>query len=173
MSYNRGMSTGPRSRLATALEAPTAGVCLIAPFPQGSPAIRPDAGVKPPWPGADDGRMRYSIRCAGEADPGADETGSGSATDVQEARPELHQPPLYKVVLVNDDYTPMEFVVEVLQTFFYMDRNKATQIMLYVHTRGKGVAGVFTYQIAETKVGQVNEYSRKNQHPLLCMMEEA
>ncbi len=90
----------------------------------------------------------------------------------QEAEPELKRPPLFKVVIVNDDYTPMEFVVEVLQTFFRLDRNKAVQIMLYVHTRGKGVAGVFTYEIAETKVAQVNEYARRNQHPLLCTLEE-
>lgn len=101
------------------------------------------------------------------------ETEPGSGAEVQESRPQTKEPPLFKVVLVNDDYTPMEFVVEVLQTFFYMDRNKATQIMLHVHTRGKGVAGVYTYEIAETKAAQVNEYSRKHQHPLLCTMEEA
>ncbi len=92
---------------------------------------------------------------------------------VDEAKPRLKKPPLYKVVLLNDDYTPMEFVVEVLQTFFYLDRSKATQIMLHVHTRGKGVCGVFTYEIAETKAAQVNDYSRKHQHPLLCTLEEA
>jgi ATP-dependent Clp protease adaptor protein ClpS len=75
-------------------------------------------------------------------------------------------------VLLNDDYTPMEFVVEVLQVFFGMDRQKATQIMLHVHTRGKGVCGVYTHEIAETKVMQVNNYSREHQHPLLCVMEE-
>ncbi len=85
----------------------------------------------------------------------------------------MKEPPLFKVVLLNDDYTPMEFVVEVLELFFRLDRNKATQIMLYVHTRGKGIAGVFTFEIAETKAAQVNEYSRKNQHPLLCTLEEA
>ena len=92
---------------------------------------------------------------------------------VQEARPKLKQPPLYQVVLLNDDYTPMDFVVEVLETFFSMDRPKATQIMLHVHTRGKGVCGVFTREIAETKVMQVNEYSRENRHPLLCDLEKA
>ena len=92
---------------------------------------------------------------------------------VEEVKPRLKKPPLYKVVLLNDDYTPMEFVVEVLQTFFRMDRSKATQIMLHVHTRGKGVCGVFTYEIAETKAAQVNDYSREHQHPLLCTMEEA
>ena len=92
---------------------------------------------------------------------------------VEEAKPRIKKPPLYKVVLLNDDYTPMEFVVEVLETFFYLDRTKATQIMLHVHTRGKGVCGVFTYEIAETKAAQVNDYSRKHQHPLLCTLEEA
>ncbi|MEE8119068.1 MAG: ATP-dependent Clp protease adapter ClpS [Gammaproteobacteria bacterium] len=92
---------------------------------------------------------------------------------LQEAQPKLKRPLLYKVVLLNDDYTPMEFVVDVLQTFFRMDRNKATQIMLHVHTRGKGICGVFTFEIAETKTAQVNDYSRNNQHPLLCTIEEA
>jgi ATP-dependent Clp protease adaptor protein ClpS len=92
---------------------------------------------------------------------------------LQEAQPKLKKPPLYKVVLLNDDYTPMEFVVEVLETFFVMSREKATQIMLHVHTQGKGVCGVFTREIAETKVAQVNEFSRQNNHPLLCVMEAA
>ncbi|MBT8132533.1 MAG: ATP-dependent Clp protease adapter ClpS [Gammaproteobacteria bacterium] len=91
---------------------------------------------------------------------------------VEEARPKLKRPPLYKVVLLNDDYTPMEFVVDVLQNIFGMDRMKATRVMLEVHTRGKGVCGVYTYEIAETKVSQVNSYSREHQHPLLCTMEE-
>lgn len=92
---------------------------------------------------------------------------------VDEAKPRVKKPPLYKVVLLNDDYTPMEFVVEILQQFFRMDRSKATQIMLHVHTRGKGVCGVFTYEIAETKAALVNDHSRKHQHPLLCTLEEA
>ncbi len=92
---------------------------------------------------------------------------------VQEAKPKVRKPPLYKVVLLNDDYTPMEFVIQVLETFFNMDRENATRIMLHVHTRGKGVCGVFTRDIADTKVSQVNEFSRANEHPLLCTMEEA
>ncbi|MHB8474023.1 MAG: ATP-dependent Clp protease adapter ClpS [Gammaproteobacteria bacterium] len=92
---------------------------------------------------------------------------------LDEAAPKLKRPPQYKVVLLNDDYTPMEFVVEILELFFDMSRAKATQIMLHVHTRGKGVCGVYTYQIAETKVAQVNAYSREHKHPLLCVMEEA
>lgn len=92
---------------------------------------------------------------------------------VEEAKPKVKPPPLYKVILLNDDYTPMEFVVYVLEVFFSMSREKATQIMLHVHTRGVGVCGVYTREIAETKVNQVNEYSRKHQHPLMCTMEEA
>jgi ATP-dependent Clp protease adaptor protein ClpS len=92
---------------------------------------------------------------------------------LEEARPRLKPPPMYKVVLNNDDYTPMEFVVRVLEDFFGMDRTAATRVMLHVHTRGKGVAGVFTKEIAETKVAQVNAFARQHQHPLLCTMEEA
>ena len=83
------------------------------------------------------------------------------------------RPPLYKVILLNDDFTPMDFVVVVLETFFNLDRERATQVMLHVHTRGKGVCGVFTREVAETKVTQVNEFSRTHQHPLLCTMEKA
>ncbi|MBI3771541.1 MAG: ATP-dependent Clp protease adapter ClpS [Gammaproteobacteria bacterium] len=92
---------------------------------------------------------------------------------IQEARPKLKRPPLYKVLLLNDDYTPMEFVVQVLERFFSMNREKATQIMLHVHTRGVGVCGVFSRDVAETKVAQVNDFSRENKHPLKCTMEEA
>jgi ATP-dependent Clp protease adaptor protein ClpS len=97
----------------------------------------------------------------------------GSGTLVAEATPKTKVPPLYQVVLINDDYTPMEFVVDVLERFFGMNRTNATRIMLEVHTRGKGVCGVFTYEIAETKVAQVTGYSRDNQHPLMCTLEQA
>ncbi|QIZ76666.1 ATP-dependent Clp protease adapter ClpS [Ferrimonas lipolytica] len=86
---------------------------------------------------------------------------------------ELEPPRLFKVVLNNDDYTPMEFVVEVLTRFFNLDEEKATEVMLTVHYKGKGVCGVFTLDIAETKVVQVNDYARENQHPLLCSSEPA
>jgi ATP-dependent Clp protease adaptor protein ClpS len=92
---------------------------------------------------------------------------------LEEARPEVTRPPLYQVLVVNDDFTPMDFVVEVLEFFFAMNREKATQVMLHVHTRGKGVCGVFTREIAESKVTQVNEFARSHQHPLLCVMEKA
>ena len=96
-----------------------------------------------------------------------------SGVALQEARPKIKKPPLYKVVMLNDDYTPMEFVVHVLEQFFPIDRPAATRIMLEVHTRGKGVCGLFTHEIAETKVSQVNQYARENQHPLLCTLELA
>jgi ATP-dependent Clp protease adaptor protein ClpS len=92
---------------------------------------------------------------------------------VEPSKPEVERPPLYSVLLLNDDYTPMEFVVEVLVRFFGLNIEKATQIMLHVHTRGRGVCGVYTREVAESKVAQVNEYSRLNQHPLLCTMEKA
>jgi len=78
---------------------------------------------------------------------------------------------MYKVLLINDDFTPMEFVVHILENFFSMDRTKATQVMLTVHTQGKGLCGIYSRDVAETKVNQVNGYSRRHQHPLLCTME--
>jgi ATP-dependent Clp protease adaptor protein ClpS len=90
---------------------------------------------------------------------------------VQESKPELKRPPMYKVLLINDDFTPMEFVVHILENFFSMDRMKATQVMLTVHTQGKGLCGIYSRDVAETKVNQVNGYSRRHQHPLLCTME--
>ncbi len=95
-----------------------------------------------------------------------------NGTAVEEAKPKLKRPPMYKVVLMNDDYTPMDFVVHVLENFFGMDHDMATEVMLAVHTRGKGVCGVYTRDVAETKVTLVNDYSRENQHPLMCAMEE-
>ncbi|HUL12114.1 MAG TPA: ATP-dependent Clp protease adapter ClpS [Methylococcaceae bacterium] len=92
---------------------------------------------------------------------------------IQEAQPKLKRPPLYKVILLNDDFTPMDFVVLVLKNFFGMSEEQATQVMLHVHTRGIGICGVFSKDVAETKVRLVNDYSRKHQHPLLCTMEEA
>lgn len=104
-----------------------------------------------------------------------DETKGSHEDDLalQEARPKLKRPPMYKVLLLNDDYTPMEFVVHILEKFFGMDRRQATQIMLHVHTRGKGICGVFSRDVAETKVNLVDNYSKESQHPLKCIMEEA
>lgn len=90
---------------------------------------------------------------------------------VETAKPKLQKPPMYKVVLLNDDYTPMEFVVTVLEGFFDLGREQATRVMLQVHSRGKGVCGVYSRDIAESKVHQVNQFSKDNQHPLLCDME--
>ncbi len=91
---------------------------------------------------------------------------------LQRTQPKLEKPPLFKVILINDDYTPMEFVVHVLESIFNHDRENATRIMLNVHKQGKGVCGIYTKDIAETKVAQVNSYSRQNKHPLLCDLEE-
>ncbi|TAL50370.1 MAG: ATP-dependent Clp protease adapter ClpS [Methylovulum sp.] len=90
---------------------------------------------------------------------------------LQEAKPQLKRPPLYKVILLNDDFTPMDFVIEVLMDFFAMPEELATQVMLQIHTQGVGVCGTYTKDVAETKVIIVNEYSREHQHPLLCSME--
>ena len=92
---------------------------------------------------------------------------------VEEARPRVKKPPLYRVVLLNDDYTPMDFVVEVLESIFGMQRMRATQVMLEIHMKGKGVCGVYNFEIAETKVAQVMGIAQQHQHPLLCTMEEA
>ena len=90
---------------------------------------------------------------------------------VAPAKPKTKRPPLYRVVLLNDDYTPMEFVIEVLEHFFSMSREKATQVMLAVHTQGKGVCGIYTRDVAETKAELVNQAARDNGHPLLCEVE--
>jgi ATP-dependent Clp protease adaptor protein ClpS len=90
---------------------------------------------------------------------------------VQEAKPKLQKPPLYKVLLLNDDYTPMEFVVIILQRFFYKSREEATRIMLHVHQKGLGVCGIFTREVAETKVRQVLNFANEHKHPLKCTLE--
>jgi ATP-dependent Clp protease adaptor protein ClpS len=92
---------------------------------------------------------------------------------VEEAKPEIKEPPLYRVVLINDDFTPMEFVVNILESIFSMERTRATQVMLEVHTKGKGICGVYNFEIAETKVAQVMGLAQQHQHPLLCTMEES
>lgn len=90
---------------------------------------------------------------------------------VTEVLSEVQQPRKYKVILINDDYTPMDFVVEVLKQFFHFNNEMATLIMLHVHLQGKGICGVFTKDVAETKVALVNDYARQHQHPLLCLTE--
>ena len=102
---------------------------------------------------------------------GESRRGSGTAV-VTKTETKLKRPDLYRVLLLNDDYTPMEFVIHVLERFFNKDRDAATHIMLHVHNNGVGECGVFTYEVAETKVTQVMDFARKHQHPLQCIMEK-
>ena len=88
------------------------------------------------------------------------------------SRPKTKKPSMYKVLMLNDDYTPMEFVIHVLESFFSMSHDEATQVMLHVHQKGVGVCGVFTYEIAETKVNQTMDLAQKNEHPLQCTIEK-
>ena len=113
--------------------------------------------------------QNLQLTLAKDDDNSADDSDGGLA--VLTAKPKLKRPPMYKVMLLNDDYTPMDFVVEILEVFFSMSREKATQIMLTVHVQGKAVCGIYTRDIAETKAAQVNQYARENQHPLLCEIE--
>ncbi len=106
-------------------------------------------------------------------DDGRNGGGEGPNTGVVlKTRPKTRKPAMYKVLMLNDDYTPMEFVVHVLERFFQKSREEATRIMLHVHRRGVGVCGVFTYEVAETKVTQVMDLARQNQHPLQCTIEK-
>jgi ATP-dependent Clp protease adaptor protein ClpS len=106
----------------------------------------------------------------GDRDDGRD--GDGRTGIVTKTRPKTKKPNLYKVLLLNDDYTPMEFVVHVLERYFNKSREDANRIMLHVHQKGVGICGVFTYEVAETKVTQVMDFSRKHSHPLQCTMEK-
>ena len=106
---------------------------------------------------------------AGKDDVGGD--GQVGVATKTKAKPK--KPSQYKVLLLNDDYTPMEFVVMVLKRFFRMDLEQATRVMLHVHQRGVGVCGIFPYEVAETKVNQVMDFARQNQHPLQCTLEKA
>lgn len=99
-------------------------------------------------------------------------TGSGTQT-ITRPKVATRTPAMYRVLLLNDDYTPMDFVIHILQKFFQKEYDEATQIMLQVHHQGAGVAGTFSYEIAETKVVQVNQYSKQHKHPLKCTMEKA
>lgn len=124
-------------------------------------------------------RIRFLNRPMMGGTPGnPGNTGSGNMGDegetgvVTKTRPKTKKPSLYKVLLLNDDYTPMEFVIHILQRFFNKDINEATEIMLHVHQNGVGVCGVFTFEVAETKVTQVIDLARQHQHPLQCTMEK-
>ena len=105
-------------------------------------------------------------------DPGRNDDDDGRTDLITKTRPKTKKPSLYKVLLLNDDFTPQEFVVYVLQRFFKMQGDDAYRIMMHVHRHGVGICGVFTYEIAETKVTQVVDYSRQHQHPLQCTMEK-
>jgi ATP-dependent Clp protease adaptor protein ClpS len=100
---------------------------------------------------------------------GEDAPGTGV---VVKAKPKTKKPSMYKVLMLNDDYTPMEFVVHILERFFNKSRQEATRIMLHVHRRGVGICGVYTYEVAETKVTQVMDFARQHQHPLQCTLEK-
>jgi ATP-dependent Clp protease adaptor protein ClpS len=120
------------------------------------------------------GQIRsFPARAAGDDDKkrGGDRGNPGTAV-ITKTKPQTKRPNLYRVLILNDDYTPMEFVVHVLERFFNKDREAATRIMLHVHHHGIGECGVFTYEVAETKVTQVMDFARKHQHPLQCVMEK-
>ncbi len=108
-----------------------------------------------------------------KGDDPAGPPGGGSAAVLERQAEKTKTPPLYQVLLLNDDFTPMEFVVVVLQKFFLMDLDKATHVMLTVHREGRGVCGVYTRDVASTKVELVSNFARMHQHPLQCVMEEA
>jgi ATP-dependent Clp protease adaptor protein ClpS len=110
---------------------------------------------------------------ASGADDGDDSDASPGTVVVAKPKTETKTPAFYRVLIMNDDYTPMDFVIQVLQKFFNKDMNEATNIMLQVHHKGSGTCGVFSYEIAETKVYHVNQFSRQNRHPLKCTMEQA
>ena len=113
-----------------------------------------------------------AISAAGEDDDDRRDGGDGEVGIATKAKPKTKRPSLYKVLMLNDDYTPMEFVVYVLQRFFNMDQGRAVDIMLTVHTKGVAVVGVYPFEVAETKVTQVMDCARSNQHPLQCTMEK-
>ncbi len=109
----------------------------------------------------------------GNGDSGDDGNGDGTGTGiVAKTRPKIKKPSLYKVLLLNDDYTPMEFVVQILESLFGKSREQAVEVMLHVHRHGVGICGLFTFEVAETKVTQVIEFARRHQHPLQCTMEK-
>jgi ATP-dependent Clp protease adaptor protein ClpS len=114
---------------------------------------------------------RQEIRAMAERKQGDQDTGNRSSV-ITQTKPKTQKPSMYRVLLLNDDYTPMEFVVYVLEQFFNKSREDATRIMLHVHQHGVGVCGVFTYEVAETKVAQVVDTARRHQHPLQCTMEK-
>jgi len=145
-----------------------AGVALLARWlfaPRGSGRASGAAGI------ASDAALRLAPVGAREPRKTPEGPGNGTAV-ITRTRAQTKRPSMYRVLLLNDDYTPMEFVILVLQSYFNKNQEEATQIMLHVHHHGVGECGVFTYEIAETKVAQVMDHARKNQHPLQCIMEK-
>jgi len=114
----------------------------------------------------------FAPRLADEDRKRRNEPGAPGTAVITKTKPQTKRPNLYRVLLLNDDYTPMEFVVHVLERFFNKDREAAYQIMMHVHQHGIGECGIYTYEVAETKVTQVMDFSRKHQHPLQCVMEK-
>lgn len=108
----------------------------------------------------------------GQGDQGGNQERERQTGLLLKPRPKTKKPSMYKVLLLNDDYTPMEFVVHILERFFSKNRQEATDIMLHVHRRGVGICGIFTYEVAETKVAQVMDFARANEQPLQCTMEK-
>lgn len=147
---------GTRSR------APDLRLTAMRSFVPTLPRAADQTASLPPRLAGDDGKRRTDQR--GSAGPGT--------AVITKTKPQTKRPNLYRVLLLNDDYTPMEFVVHVLERFFNKDREAATRIMLHVHHHGIGECGIFTYEIAETKVTQVMDFARKHQHPLQCVMEK-
>jgi ATP-dependent Clp protease adaptor protein ClpS len=117
-------------------------------------------------------RRQLPITAAKGGGPGRNSDEEGKTGLVTKTRPKTKRPSLYKVLLLNDDYTPMEFVVHVLEKYFSKGREEATRIMLHVHHKGVGICGVYTYEVAETKVTQVMDFARQHGHPLQCTMEK-
>lgn len=111
-------------------------------------------------------------RASGDDSRQDDQDGERGTAVITRTKPKTRKPSLYRVLLLNDDYTPMEFVIHVLERFFMKGRDEATRIMLHVHNHGVGECGVFTYEVAETKVTQVMDFARQHQHPLQCVMEK-
>ena len=138
---------------------------LRSPFP--APDAQPAAAHAAP--------LAPAIVVAGEddAEGGDDSDGQSRVGLATRTRAKPKKPSQYKVLLLNDDYTPMEFVVIILKRFFRMDMEEATRVMLHVHQKGVGVCGIFPYEVAETKVNQVMDFARQNQHPLQCTLEKA
>ena len=153
------VATRRRGHNATSGNVTTFGP-VMKPFVQNSPSARETGPGRAAPRMADDDRKRKN-----------EQGGPGTAV-ITKTKPQTKRPNMYRVLILNDDYTPMEFVVHVLERFFGKDHEAATRIMLHVHHHGIGECGVYTYEVAETKVTQVMDFARKHQHPLQCVMEK-